>query len=223
VNVDHHNRRAPAWLRGPADAGGDARRALALLAMSEPAAFPVAFHRPEAERRVVILPGARYPTRAPLLWFAREVALAKGFGVLEVLDEPPAGSDPFAWMRDRAQRALDHEPAPTTVVIGKSLASDAAGLVADRELPAVWLTPLLDRPEVAAAITRATRPVLLFGGTDDPTWRPEAVGDSALIDFHELAGHDHSLQIPREPIGSLASLKKVTKQIERWLGGSWLN
>jgi len=192
------------------------------VATHEPAAFPVAFHRPEAERRVVILPGARYPTRAPLLWFAREVALAKGFGVLEVLDEPPAGEDPFAWVRDRAQRALDHRPAPTTVLIGKSLASDVADLAADRELPAIWLTPLLDRPGVRAALARATRPFLMVGGSADPTWQPQAVPSSALLSQLELVGHDHSLQRPGEPFPSLASLKKVTKQIERFLGGSWL-
>jgi hypothetical protein len=188
----------------------------------EPAAFPVAFHRPEAERRVVVLPGARYPTRAPLLWFAREVALAKGFGVLEVLDEPPAGEDPFAWVRDRARRALDHEPAPTTVGVGKSLASDVADLVAERDLPAVWLTPLLDRPNVRAGIAAATRPALLVGGTADPTWQPDALPSSVLIEQLELVGHDHSLQLPRDPIASLASLKKVTKRVERFLGGAWL-
>lgn len=192
------------------------------MSTSEPAAFPVAFHRPEAERRVVILPGARYPTRAPLLWFAREVALAKGFGVLELLDEPEAGGDPFAWVRDRATRALDHQPASTTIVIGKSLSSHVADLARDRELPAIWLTPLLDRPEVREAIANATRPALIVGGTDDPTWQPDAVGSNALIQQLELVGHDHSLQIPRDPIASLGSLKKVTKRIERFLGGSWL-
>lgn len=192
------------------------------MGASEPAAFPVAFHRPEAERRVVILPGARYPTRAPLLWFAREVALAKGFGVLEVLDEPPAGEDPFAWIRDRAQRALDHQPAPTTVVIGKSLASDVADLAADRELPAIWLTPLLDRANVRAALARATAPFLMVGGTADPTWQPQAIPSSALVAQLELPEHDHSLQRPGEPFTSLGSLKKVTKQVERFLGGGWL-
>jgi hypothetical protein len=187
-----------------------------------PAAFPVALHRPEAQRRVVILPGARYPTRAPLLWFAREVAIARGFGVLEVLDEPAAGTDPFAWVRDRARRALDHEPAPTTVVIGKSLASDVADLVADRELPAIWLTPLLDRPGVVDAINRATRPALLVGGTEDPTWRPSALGSNALLQFHEVAGVDHSMQWPGDPAESLKVLRGVVKQVDRFLGGSWL-
>src|SRR5262245_12120023 len=97
------------------------------MPITGPDAFPAAIHRPEAPRRVVLLPGARYPTRAPLLWFAREVAVARGFGVLEVLDEPPVGEDPFAWVRDRAQRALDHDPpSELDVVIGKSLSSDVA-------------------------------------------------------------------------------------------------
>lgn len=190
---------------------------------NEPAAFPVALHRPEAERRVVILPGARYPTRAPLLWFAREVAMARGFGVLEVLDEPPHGADPFAWIRDRATRALDHQPAPTTVLIGKSLASAVADLAVARELPAIWLTPLLDRPEVAAAIDAATRPALLIGGTGDPTWRPEAIGANALVQFHGVTGVDHSLQWPGRPADSLKVLRGVVKQVDRFLGGSWLD
>lgn len=192
------------------------------MAPSDSAPFPVAIHRPEAERRVVILPGARYPTRAPLLWFAREVAVAKGFGVLELLELPEPGEDPFAWIRDRAERALDHAPAPTTVVIGKSLSSVAAELAAERELPAIWLTPLLDRADVRAALARASRPALLVGGGADPTWQPGAVQASALIEQLELPGHDHSLQLPGDPIASLGSLKKVTKRVERFLGGSWL-
>jgi pimeloyl-ACP methyl ester carboxylesterase len=192
------------------------------VASHEPAAFPVALHRPEAERRVVIVPGARYPTRAPLLWFAREAAAARGFGVLEVLDEPAAGEDPFAWVRDRAQRALDHQPAPTTILIGKSLASDVADLAAERELPAIWLTPLLDRRSVLASLARATRPALLVGGTADPTWRPDALSSNALLQVHEITGVDHSLQWPGEPAESLKVLRGVVRRVDRFLGGSWL-
>lgn len=187
------------------------------MAASEPAPFPAAIHRPEASRRVVLLPGARYPTRAPLLWFAREVALARGFGVLEVLDEPPAGEDPFAWALDRATRALDHAPSELDVVIGKSLTSEAAGLVADRDLPAVWLTPLLDRPSVLAGLGRATRPALLVGGTDDPVWRPDALPDNVMLDRLELPGLDHGLQLAGDPMASLKALRTVAKRIDAFL------
>jgi len=182
------------------------------------AAFPAAIHRPDAPRRVVLLPGARYPTRAPLLWFAREVAIARGFGVLEVLDEPPAGEDPFAWIHDRAQRALDHQPTELDVVIGKSLSSDVAGLAADRELPAIWLTPLLDRPGIVAALARTTRPTLLVGGTADPTWLPNAIPDNVMLDRLQLDGLDHGLQLLGDPQASLNALRKVVKKVDRFLG-----
>ncbi|HEX7292675.1 MAG TPA: hypothetical protein VF250_16265 [Conexibacter sp.] len=189
------------------------------MSADAPAAFPAAIHRPDAPRRVVLLPGARYPTRAPLLWFAREVAIARGYGVLEVLDEPPAGEDPFAWARDRAQRALDHAPpSELEVVIGKSLSSDVADVAADRGLPAVWLTPLLDRPGVVAALARTTRPTLLVGGTADPTWRADRIPDNVLLDRLQLDGLDHGLQLPGDPRASLAALEKVVKKLDRFLG-----
>lgn len=189
------------------------------MSAGAPEAFPAAIHRPDAPRRVVLLPGARYPTRAPLLWFVREVAVARGFGVLEVLDEPTAGEDPFAWVRDRARRALDHgPPAELDVVIGKSLSSDVADLAADRGLPAIWLTPLLERPGIVAALARTTRPTLLVGGTADPTWRADLIPDNVMLDRLELDGLDHGLQLPGDPQTSLAALKKVVKKVDRFLG-----
>jgi hypothetical protein len=180
--------------------------------------FPIATHRPGAERRVVLLPGARYPTRAPLLWFAREVAVSRGYGVLELLEEPPAGEDPFAWVRDRATRVLDHAPSQLDVVIGKSLSSDVADLAAERGLPAVWLTPLLDRPGIVSALARTGRPTLLVGSTADPTWRPEALPPNVMLDVLELDGLDHALQLPDDPQHSLKVLGKVAKRVDRFLG-----
>ena len=36
----------------------------------------------------MLLPGQFYPTRAPVLWFAREAVMAAGWSALEVLGEP---------------------------------------------------------------------------------------------------------------------------------------
>jgi len=111
-----------------------------------------------------------------------------------VLDSLPEGEDAFAWARDRARRALDRTEADEVVVIGKSLASAAAGLVADRVLPAVWLTPLLDRTGVVDDLSRAARPALLVGGSADDVWVPDALADGGLLHVVGLDGLDHSRQ-----------------------------
>jgi hypothetical protein len=176
-------------------------------------------HEHDAERWVVVLPGKQYSTQAPLLWFARTVAEQRGFTVLEVLDSLPEGADPAGWARDRARRALGHVAAGAreTVVVGKSLASTAAGLVADRVLPAVWLTPLLNQPRVVDEVARASRPALLVGGSADATWRPDALPDSGLLEVVHLDGLDHSLERPGDPAASLHALGAVTERIGRFL------
>lgn len=174
-------------------------------------------HRGESPRCAVLLPGARYPTRAPLLWFAREAALQAGWSVLEVLDELPDGADGFQWALDRAQRALDaagEDPLP----IGKSLTSAAAGLAADRGLAAVWLTPLMGEKLVLDGLERARRPTLLVGGSADPLWNRQAVPVNPAVDTLELDGLDHALQAPRDTELSLAALGHVTAAVAALLG-----
>jgi hypothetical protein len=175
-------------------------------------------HENDPGRCVVALPGRQYTTQAPLLWFTREVAAAHGWSVLEVLDSLPDGADPLGWARDRARRALDLVEGDDVVVVGKSLASAAAGIVADRGLPAVWLTPLLDRRRVVDDLSRAARPALLVGGSADETWVPDALADSGLLQIVQLDGLDHSLQRPGDPGASLEALRAVTERIDGFLG-----
>ena len=176
-------------------------------------------HENDPDRCVVVLPGMQYTTQAPLLWFAREIAAARGWSALEVLDSLPDGAEPFGWARDRARRALDHVGAAAdVVVVGKSLASAAAGLAADRGLPAVWLTPLLDRERVVDDLSRAARPALLVGGSADESWVPDALADSGLLQVVQLDGLDHSLQRPGDPGASLDALRAIAERIDRFLG-----
>jgi hypothetical protein len=176
-------------------------------------------HEHDPDRWVVVLPGMQYTTQAPLLWFAREAAEQRRFTVLEVLDSLPDGADPAGWARDRARRALDHAAAHASevVVVGKSLASAAAGLAADRLLPAVWLTPLLNQPRVVDDVARASRPALLAGGSADEAWRPDALPDSGLLEIVHLDGLDHSLQRAGDPPASLQALRAVTERVGRFL------
>lgn len=178
-------------------------------------------HDGSAERCVVILPGMRYSTQAPLLWFARETALQQGFGVLEVLDALPDGADGAGWAQDRARRALDAVgdagAGADVAVVGKSLASCAAGVVADRDLAAVWLTPLTGHAAVADALGRAARPTLLIGGTADPAWAPEALPQNPMLELLALEGLDHGLQRPGDLEASFDALWTVTDRIDRFL------
>jgi hypothetical protein len=174
------------------------------------------FREGDPARCAVVLPGVVYFSQAPLLWFAREAAQARGWSVLELTERAPRGEEPFAWMRGRAARALDAAEADTVAVIGKSLASAAAPLVAERGLPAVWLTPLLDRSEVVGAVEAGAAPALLVGTPTDPTWGEGTVprGPEVL----ELEGLDHSLQVPGDPLASLDVLRRVTERIGEFLG-----
>ena len=171
-------------------------------------------HEGDPSRCVVLLPGVRYFSQAPLLWFAREVAQARGWSVVEVDERAPDGEDPFGWMLGQAERALAATSAELTVVVGKSLGSVAATIVHG---PAVWLTPLLTRPDVSAALAAAGSPALLVGSPHDPSWGEGQVPDNPLLRVLELPGLDHSLQVVGDPLGSLDVLRTVTESLGAFL------
>ena len=170
-------------------------------------------HDGDPDRCVVLLPGVRYFSQAPLLWFAREAAQAGGWSVVEVDERAPGDQEPFTWMRAQAQRALESTEAENVVVVGKSLASAASPLVTERGLPAVWLTPLLNRPEVVEALAAATAPALAIGSPADPSWGDGELPDNELLEVLELPGLDHSLQVDGDPLASLDVLRTVTDRL----------
>ena len=172
-------------------------------------------HEGDPSRCAVILPGIRYFSQATLLWFAREAAQAGGWSVVEVDERAPRDREPFEWMRGQAERALEAASgAERVVVIGKSLGSVAATLISG---PAIWLTPLLNQPEVAGAIGSSTAPTLLVGSTADPTWAGGAVAENVSIEVLELEGLDHSLQLTGDPIASVDVLRDVTVRVGAFL------
>lgn len=179
-------------------------------------------HEGDPERCVVLLPGARYLSQAPLLWFAREAAGAAGWSALELSERAPTDEDAFAWMYGRARSALAATDAEQVVVVGKSLGSVAAPLAAERGLPAIWLTPLLVRPEVVSALEGAQAPALVIGSSADPTWADGVRADNELLEVLELHGLDHSLQVERDPMASLDVLRDVTARMRAFLErGAW--
>ncbi len=174
-------------------------------------------HEGDAERCVVLLPGVRYFSQAPLLWFAREAAQAEGWSVLELSERAPADEDPFAWLRERAESCLAAASAQQVALIGKSLGSAAAPLATQRALPAVWLTPLLDRPEIAAALAAVALPTLIIGSPADPTWGRGSPPAAEALEVLELDDLDHALQVAGDPAASLDVLRTVTERVRDFL------
>jgi predicted alpha/beta-hydrolase family hydrolase len=158
-----------------------------------------------------------YPTRAPVLWFAREAVTVEGWDTLEVLGEPGDHPDPVGWERDCAERALAAAGSNRVLVVGKSLASLLAGLVSDRGLPAVWLTPALTEDSLVKDLARVSPPTLLLGGTADSMWRREVIPANPALEVLEVPGADHALQVQGDLAGSLDALRQMTDGIRSWL------
>jgi hypothetical protein len=133
--------------------------------------------------------------------------------VLGVHDEYRDG-DPVRWASGRAQAALGRVEA--RLVVGKSMASLAAGLVADREVPAVWHTPLLREPGVADAIGRSPAPALLIGGGADALWDAAAAATTGAEVF-EVEGADHALALPGDPLASIDALGKAIERLDTFV------
>jgi hypothetical protein len=150
----------------------------------------------------VVAPGGAYGPQAPLLDLAAE-ALADRNATVETIDWSvpegllEVGPEPF--VRAHVEAALHQltkaAPAARPVIIAKSLGTYAAALAAERELPAIWLTPLLHLGPIAEAITRNPAPALLVGGTGDPSWVPDVAAATGKT-IVTISGGDHGLRPP---------------------------
>ena len=138
--------------------------------------------------------------------------------------EPPDPFEPAVerWVCGEVVPVLD-AVGGSPLVIAKSLGTNAATLAAERALPAVWLTPLLTTPWVAAALGRATAPFLVVGGTADALW------DGGLARrlspyVLEVEGGDHGMQVPGPLADSIAVLGRVIVAVEEFLDAiGWPN
>jgi hypothetical protein len=175
-----------------------------------------------AGRSAIVAPGGGYGADGPLLMYARLAVQGRGGHVHPIVWELPRGSD-FSQQRLRVasqvESAVDEVTAATgaaPVVIGKSLGSLAAPLVAERGLAAVWFTPLLTDEPTVAALRRATGPCLLAGGTADRFWDGQAAR-SLPAEVVEVDGADHGMFVPGRLAASAAVLGQVITAVEDFL------
>ncbi len=172
------------------------------------------------DRWAVILPGAKYLPDAPALWFAREAALAAGRNVVAVWDTFDRTSEARRWVLERLEACLEFVADPKPLLIAKSLTTLATGVAAERELPAVWLTPLLAGDPRAAHVVdglrRAAAACLLVGGTADEVWDGELAESIATAKVVEIADADQALEVPGDIGRSIDVLRVVARAVEEF-------
>jgi len=167
----------------------------------------------------LVIPGRMFGPAAPLPMYAGDVAERRGATLHRHSwsEDPP---DPFQprverWVRDEVTPLLD-KVGGRPLLIAKSLGTNAAAVAADRSLPAVWLTPVLTMPWIAAALARATAPFLLVGGTADEIWDGE-LARRLTPHVLEVEGADHGMYVPGPLTDSIAVLSQVVVAVDAFL------
>ncbi|MGH3491525.1 MAG: hypothetical protein ACRDP8_26845 [Actinopolymorphaceae bacterium] len=174
----------------------------------------------DPRRVAIILPGGYYTPAGPLLHYAHAVLRRHGWTVQELW------WDTQDWPGDRDGRAnqvcayatwaLDRESGEC-LIVGKSLGTFAIEVAADRGLPGIWLTPLLDEARVTAALDRATAgPTLLVGGTADTLWDGDMARRSGT-EVLEIADADHAMETDASPVDSIDMLRQVVVAIDAFV------
>lgn len=181
-----------------------------------------------ADRSAIIAPGGGYGPDGPLLMYSRLAVQRRGGRTESITWQ--LGDDADVAGRRRAVAAqvgsaieqLTASGGAGPLIIGKSLGTLAAPLVADRGLAAVWLTPLLTDEPTVAALRRAEGPCLLVGGTGDQFW-DGSVARSITSHVIEIDGADHGMFLPGPLSASAAVLGQVISAVEDFLDGAVWN
>lgn len=180
---------------------------------------------PAVRHVAVVLPGRAYGPELPVLRLPALVFAAAGAEVRTVTYPPlPAMDDADGW------RQFDQQVAATVAemvagatrvtLIGKSLGTRAMALLPEESAgpvtAAVWLTPILGSPAVAAGARAHGWPSLFVYGTADPMHDPAAQAAlRAALGAEECAieGADHSLEIPGDPVASARALVALAEAV----------
>jgi hypothetical protein len=167
----------------------------------------------------IVIPGRLFGPGSPLLMYAASVAERRGADVHHHYwtGEPPPPFEPpvEGWVRGELTPLLDRVGG-RPLLIGKSLGTHAAALAAERDLPAIWLTPLLTAAAVTIALARATAPFLLVGGTADRVWDGELARRLTPHVF-QVESADHGMYVPGPLTASVTVLGHVVEAVSEFL------
>jgi len=178
-------------------------------------------HDHSPDRAAIVLPGVDYTPAGPLLHYSRRALEQRDWTVLELWWDYGSRCDdvaPEEWAAAHLDVALGElTGTERTLIVGKSLGTYAAQAVAERGLPAVWLTPLLHLPPVADALARAPAPTLLVCGERDGATPADAL-ERIRTDAIVIPGADHGLEVS-DPLRSIDILRDVVARVAEFADG----
>ena len=169
--------------------------------------------------RCVVLPGRQYSPDGPLLFFAAQTALMRGWDVRQVWwQAPDRGSrslaDETTWVAEQLAAAVE-DYSGRVLVVAKSLGTLAAACAATRRYEAAWLTPLLTEPDAARPLLSYPTSQFSVIGSEDPFFDPDLFamlpGDRLVV-----AG-DHVLRVPGKPAAMVASHDQFIRAFDDWM------
>lgn len=165
---------------------------------------------------LVVLPGRAYGPDSPLLYYSIRVGECLGWDIVTV-DWSEAREDSSAGLISHAASVVDRlGSARVRFVVGKSLGSLLAPAVSERRIPALWLTPLLNRTEVVDGVRAAVASTALVGGTADESWDDE-VARATGLPLLVLPGGDHSLMVQTDVEASIRFHAEVAGMLGKML------
>jgi hypothetical protein len=202
-------------------------------------AVPHLFFRQEddADHLAILLPGMRYTSHMPLLFYPDLILRARGADVLRLeyaYDRQAEfqtidNGEQMRWFLTDVtaayQAGLTQRSYRRVTLIGKSLGTLAMGhLLVTQTLPtdvgAIWLTPLLRFDTLRQQIKQFGRRSLFVIGTADPhydqTYLTE-VQQATEGDVTKIKEADHGLMIGNDISRSIRALEQVMQAIEGYL------
>ncbi|WP_436374798.1 alpha/beta hydrolase [Cytobacillus sp. BC1816] len=200
------------------------------IAGSKSIPFRMIEQKRETNRLVIVLPGAGYTTKAPLLHFTTGLFYTKGFDVLHinytfsreemsVLSEEDFTRD----VQHAIDSAIKNKKYSNYYFVAKSIGTIALSYLLDntmfKDAKAVWLTPLLQRDDVFNTMIHSDHKGLCIMGDRDSCFieeRFEKLKKNQTLILKVVEGGNHSLELDDDPIKSIEILKGVISNMNEF-------
>ena len=169
--------------------------------------------------RCIVLPGRQYTPEGPLLFFAVQAALMRGWDVRQVWWEAAdrgslATADEMNWVGDQLDAALSGYTG-RVLIVAKSLGTLAATRAAAKGYDAAWLTPLLTDSDAAKPLLSYPASQFVVSGSSDPYLSREVLDE--LPGTSLVVPGDHILRVPGDPVAMVASHEQFIWVFDAWL------